>query len=1120
MKCPECLFDNREGAKFCKKCGNTLELKCSQCGYPYEPDSLFCDECGHDLRKPTDAPPIDRDEPQSYTPKFLAEKILTTRSSIEGERKLVTVLFADVAHSTSMAEKLDPEEVHQIFDGCFKILMDEIHKYEGTINQFLGDGLMALFGAPVAHEDHAQRACYASLSIQKAMVRYGEELRADHGIDFKIRIGLNSGHVVVGSIGDDLRMDYTAVGDTTHVASRMQTMAQPGSILVSQASYKIARDYFEFESLGKVEVKGKEAPVEVFKLIDVSDVDTRIEASVAKGLTPFVGRKNSMAALMEAYEKAKTGSGQIVGMVGEAGVGKSRLLLEFRKQLLAEDITYVEGRCLHYGGTMPYLPILDILRSYFEIEEGDREFLVKRKMEERILQLDERLKGVLPSFQDLLSLKVEDEEYLKLEPEQKREKTFEAIRDLLIQDTQKDLFIVTVEDLHWVDKTSEDFLNYLIGWLAHARVLLILLYRPEYTHHWGSKSYYNHIGLDQLTMQSSAELVQAILEDGEAEPELRELILDRAAGNPLFMEELTYTLLENGSINRKDRQYVLNRKPSDMVIPDTIQGIIAARMDRLEENLKQTMQVASVIGRDFAFRILQAITGVRKELKSHLLNLQGLEFIHEKQLFPELEYIFKHALIQEVAYNSLLVKRRNEIHNRIGEAIETLYPERLEEFYEMLAYHFSKSDALEKAYRYLRLAGEKATRNHSTWEAFRFYKGATSILDRMPATEENKRKRLDVLRLMAIPMSLLGFPDDSLEILHEGEALSRELGNGKVLARFYGGLGVYYSHKGQHTQGIEYSEKGFEESRKIEDIELMTSLAFELCTSYFGSGLFYKIVDAAQSVLHLLERTKIQHESLGKLVSTYPILCAYYGNSMGMLGNFGEGIIFCEKGLRTAPQDDLRTLGLCELQYGYLLATKGDGKPAIEHFQKCIEYVEDMKWVFISALAWTGLGLSYLSLGDPDTARKHIERGLSIQKAGGVEWWLSLHWCYLSQAHFYLGNLKDARSCVAEALKLAQTHDEKHAEGQALYWMGTILAQTDRSEGDKAENYILQGIKMSDQLRLRPLSSAGYLHLGRLYQVIGQRQKALENLKKAEGMFREMGMDRLIARAQELIGEL
>jgi class 3 adenylate cyclase len=1120
MKCPGCEFENREGAKFCLQCGEKLELRCPECGKVLPPQAKFCDECGHSFLEPAEVSPIDYFQPQSYTPKFLADRILTSRSAIEGERKLVTVLFADVAHYTAISEKLDPEEVHQIMDGCFKILMDEIHRYEGTINQFTGDGVMALFGAPLAHEDHAQRACHAALSIQGAICGYGQRIKKDTGQEFKMRIGLNSGPVIVGSIGDDLRMDYTALGDTTNLASRMQGMAGPSTTVVSAHTYRLTRDFFEFKPLGKCEVKGKEQLQEAFELIKASEVVTRIEAAAVKGLTRFVGRRNSMAALMEAYEKATSGSGQILGIVGEAGVGKSRLLLEFRNRLGQGEYSYLEGRCLQYGGSIPYLPILEILRRYFEVEEGDREFVIKKKMAEKTLRLDERLKGSLLCFQDLLSLNVENEKYLKLEPKQRRERAFEAIRDLLIRVSQEKPLVLAVEDLHWIDKTSEELLDYLIGWLASSRILIIVLYRPEYTHQWGSKSYYNHIGLDQLTMKSSAELVQAILEEGEAVPELTALILDRAAGNPLFMEELTHTLLENGCIERRDRQYVLSRKPSEIQVPDTIQGIIAARMDRLEENLKRVMQVASVIGRDFAFRILQAITGMRQELKAYLIDLQGLEFIYEKQLFPELEYIFKHALTQEVAYNSLLVKRRSEIHKRIGEAIETLYPERLEEFYELLGYHYSKSDALEKAYRYLRLAGEKATGNHSTWEAFRFYKEAAGTLDQMPETEENKGKKLEVLRLMVIPMSLLGFPEDSFEILREGEELSKELGRGDILARFYSGMGVYYSHKGDHATGIKYSEKGFEEARKIEDIELMTSLAFELCTSYFGSGEFYKIVDVAQNVIDLLEGTQIQHESFGRMVSIYPVLYAYCGNSMGHLGNFKEGRICCEKALRAAAKDDFRTLGLCELQYGYLLATQGDGELAIEHFQKCIEYVQEMKWVFISALAWTGLGLSHLTVGDPNTALKHIERGLSMQGEAGIGWWMSLHWCYLSQAHFYLGNLKEALSCVEKALELAQNNNEKHVEGMSLYWMGRILGKMDQSQSGKAEEHILKGIKVLDKLRLRPIRSMGHLHLGLVYLDADRREEALTNLKKAEFMFQEMGMDRWLARVQELLKSL
>jgi class 3 adenylate cyclase len=379
MKCLKCQFENREGAKFCKDCGIKLEFACPRCGNPYEEGTKFCDECGHAFIESKEPSPIDYSKPQSYTPKHLAEKILTDRSAIEGERKLVTVLFADVANFTAFSEKLDPEEVHQIMDGCFKILMDEIHQHEGTINQFTGDGVMALFGAPVAHEEHARRACHAALSIQKAIEPYGEMIKRESGVDFKLRIGLNSGHVVVGSIGDDLRMDYTALGDTTNLADRMQKAADPDCILVSQNTQRITEQYYEFEALGKLEVKGKEDPQEVFNLLRPSEVGTRFEASVAKGLTRFVGRKNSLPALLESFEKVQSGSGQVVGVVGEAGVGKSRLLMEFRNRLSPGTYTYLEGHCLHYGESILYKPILDILKAYFEIKDGDRELIIKKK---------------------------------------------------------------------------------------------------------------------------------------------------------------------------------------------------------------------------------------------------------------------------------------------------------------------------------------------------------------------------------------------------------------------------------------------------------------------------------------------------------------------------------------------------------------------------------------------------------------------------------------------------------------------------------------------------------------------------------------------------------------------
>lgn len=371
MQCPKCQFENPEGMKFCVECGNKFEAKCPKCGFSNSPSFKFCGECGHSLIRSTEEiSSIKYSKPQSYTPKFLADKILTTRSSLEGERKLVTVLFADVANYTSMSEKLDPEEVHQIMDGCFKILMDEIHKFEGTINQFTGDGVMAIFGAPISHEDHPQRACRAALAIQKAMIEYSEVIEKESKIEFKLRIGMNSGPVIVGAIGDDLRMDYTAVGDTTNLAMRLESMAEPGNVQISENTYRLVKAYFDCEDLGSVFVKGKEEPQRAYKLIKSSEVQTRMEASVAKGLVRFVGRKNSMAAIQNAWDKAANGSGQILGVVGEAGVGKSRQLLEFKNSLVNSDFNYFEGHCLHYGGSMAYLPLLDILKAFFEIEEG------------------------------------------------------------------------------------------------------------------------------------------------------------------------------------------------------------------------------------------------------------------------------------------------------------------------------------------------------------------------------------------------------------------------------------------------------------------------------------------------------------------------------------------------------------------------------------------------------------------------------------------------------------------------------------------------------------------------------------------------------------------------------
>ena len=1122
MECPKCQFDNREGANFCKECGTKLEFTCPECGTGLIPPSKFCDECGYNLSKDRKAPDVDYSIPESYTPKHLANKILTTRSSIEGERKLVTVLFADVANFTAMSEKLDPEEVHQIMDGCFKIILDEVHKYEGTINQFTGDGVMALFGAPVAHENHAQRACHAALSIQKAIGYYSAKVEQDCSLAFKMRIGLNSGPVIVGSIGDDLRMDYTAIGDTTNLASRMESLAKPGTILISEVTSRLVRDFFKLESLGKVEVKGKEETQKAFELVRATEVETRIAAAVAKGLTPFVGRKNSMTAFLEACEKAQTGSGQVVGVVGEAGVGKSRLLLEFRNRLPQDEFTYFEGRCLHFGGSMPYLPILDILRSYFEIKETDREFIIKKRMLEKIVQLDERLKSALPSFQEILSLKVEDQTYAKLGPGQKREQTFEAIRDLFNRESQKRPLVLAVEDLHWSDRTSEEFLDYLIGWLTNTPILLILLYRPEYTHQWGSKSYYNRIGLRQLSTKSSAELVQAILGGGEVVPELRELILGRASGNPLFMEEFTQSLFENGSIQRKENRYILSRKASEIQIPDTIQGIIAARMDRLEENLKRTMQVASVIGRDFAFRILQTISGMKEDVKSNILNLQGLEFISEKKLFPELEYIFKHALIQEVAYNSLLHKRRKEIHEEIGKAIEQIYEDRLEEFYEMLGYHYSKSENHEKANHYLMKAGDVAAHLYAYDEARLNYAHALEAISKLPDTETKYRKKVDGL-IKQVSVSWRAQPlEQNLELLDEAERLEKELpgpggkpgGDRHRLTRIHYWMGRAHYIANKMPEAIGYFQQVLEVAEELDDPELVAVPSLSIGASKFVQGY----LDTARA---LLSRAIPLLEQMGNWPEWIRAV-GYHSMALSMSGDWMAGMPDAQR--VDALAKEIKSIGEIALSKTFLSVVynyAGDLPNAIEAGRMSAEAGEQSKQLIYICHGNAWRSWAECRAGDFKNATKSMEFSqAALQEFDGrvtaADWMAAIS----AEIALGIGPIEETLCLADRAIDIAQEMGGIFAEGMARRTKGQALAALTTPSWDEAEADLTESLRLleSGQNRIE----AAYTHVawGKVCRDRGDPRAAREHWELAATQWETSGLTHELERTRSLIEDL
>ena len=651
-------------------------------------------------------PPATAPAPLAYTPPYLVEKILTTRSAMEGERKQVTVLFADLKGSTELIRDLDPEAAQKLLDPALQRMMDAVHRFEGTVNQVLGDGIMALFGAPIAHEDHALRACYAALAMQAELRRYAEEVRRTQGLEVQLRVGLNSGDVVVRTIGNDLHMDYSAVGQTTHLAARMEQLATPGTIRLPAATLRLVEGLVRVTALGPMPVKGLTEPVEVFELLGATPVRRRLQAAVARGLTRFVGRDQELVALTQALVQAGQGQGQLVALLGEAGVGKSRLVYEFVHGHTTQGWRVLESASVSYGRATPYFPVIDLLKRYAHLDDTDDARTIRAKVTGQVLTLDETLQDTLPALLALLDALPDDSPFRQLDPAQRRQRTLTALKRVLLRESQVQPLLLVCEDLHWIDTETQALLDSLVESLPTAQILLLVNYRPEYQHGWGSKTYYTQLRLDPLPPASAAEVLQALLGDDPSLAPLTPLLIARTAGNPFFLEESVRTLVETGVLVGEPGAYRLAQPLQNIQVPATVQAVLAARIDRLPPEAKRLLQTAAVIGTEVPYPLLTAIADLPDaDLRRHLAHLQAAEFLYETRLFPELEHTFKHALTHEVAYGSLLQERRRALHARIVEILEALVGDQLNEQVERLAHHALRGEVCDKALTYCRQAG-------------------------------------------------------------------------------------------------------------------------------------------------------------------------------------------------------------------------------------------------------------------------------------------------------------------------------------------------------------------------------------------------------------------------------
>jgi class 3 adenylate cyclase/tetratricopeptide (TPR) repeat protein len=1109
--CPSCNFQNRENAKFCAVCGAKLELVCPKCENNLRLEAKFCDECGQkvsEIVKDGESTHPKIEKPLSYMPPNLAEKILATRSSIEGERKLVTVLFADVKGSTSIGENLDPEELRAIIEKSYEISLKEIHRFEGTVNQFLGDGFMALFGAPIAHEDHAIRAIHSALAIQNGMTVYSNELKKDRDTDFKMRVGINTGTVVVGNIGDDLRMDYTALGDTVNLASRMEQLAQPGRITIAEDTYELVKDHFNLRSLGPLKIKGKKKPVSVYEVVSPKEEDkTRLEISKERGFTRFIGREREIEVLRESFARSKEGSGQVVTIIGDAGIGKSRLLYEFRKLLEDENILYLEGRCISYGKSISYLPVIDIIKKRFRGDKLDTERTIRKKIEKGIRDIDPNLKGGIPFLCDILSIETDDPLIDRLDLRDKRKRTIETLKNIILADSKPRPLVVVVENLHWIDGASEEFISFLIDNLPGNRIMLILTSRPGYRPKWGEKSYHNQIAPSRLSNAEVKEMVGSILDAKNVTKTLSRLVTDKADGIPFYVEEVIKSFTEAGIIVESKDGYDVSKGIAEMNVPDTIQDIIMARIDRLEESHKSTLQFASVIGRDFNYKLLKELMEVGEELQDYITKLKSLELVYERSLFPDPEYRFKHTLTQEVAYNSVLIRRRKELHGKIGEIMEDLYGDKLEENYELLAYHYGRSPRDEKAVDYLVLAGDKSAKIYSPEDAIAYYEEALKKLDNLPDTRSNKEKRVDIFIKQARVMRLMGRFKEYIKTLEKHLPIVEELGDKNRLAEYYFKMGFYYSVMGELSDSIKYLANSIKLAQITKNERIIGLASARQGYNYWYKGEFKKGIPIIKKGIKILEKLG---DDYWLARSFQPLGACYW-----QLGDWDNSINCMQKLLKKSEElSDNNLMVLANWSAALPHLEKGEWDIAIKYCEKSLEMSPPP--VF-AAFATGFLGTAYYRSGQLKKGIDCMEKAIQQSKSFGLKQQEAICTVSLAEAYLSIGERERAQETIKSALDVSTKAGFKHIEAMALRVSGEIYGS---SNFHKAKKHIEDSITIFRKIGAKNELAKSYFSLGRLYKEKGEKTKAKKYVTQALTIFEKLGTLHEPEKAMTLLNEL
>jgi len=1128
--CRACQNGSAADAQFCDACGAPLDANCRQCGESNRSGAKFCKKCGARLGEVAGAA-APAAAAAAVTTDNVADRMLAARRFMEDERKRVTVLFADIRGSTSFIEKLDPEEVRKHFDPVLRVMMAAVHRYDGTVNQVLGDGIMALFGAPLAHEDHALRACYAALAMQAELRRGGAaDGPSPQPAPLQIGIGINSGEVVVRSLTNDLNIDYSALGQTTHLAARMESLAGPGSIAITADTLHEVEGFVVVRSLGALQVKGFSTAIEAFELTGATAARNRLQAAEGRGLSPFVGRRTEIAFAQQLLAQSAAGHGRILAVVGEAGMGKSRLLRQFLDHHVSSEWRVLEAPSVSYGKATPYFPVIELLRGFFNLHETDDADAVRSRVAEEMQTLDVNLSEAVAPILALLdalpdasaepgdlllrwsetfpAVAVAAANYRAMDLPDRRGSTLAALVRLLLQASGVKPLLLVFEDLHWIDSETQAFLDALVDRLPSGRICLVVNYRPGYSHAWANKEHYSRLRLNPLTAAGAEELLDALMGAHGDLATVKQLLISRTDGNPFFVEESVRSLTASGILIGAKGNYRPGVQVESIRIPNTVQTVLADRIDRLPALEKQLLQSAAVIGMIVPERLLQGITGLpEEELRGALSHLQTGEFLYESNLYPKLEYKFTHALINEVVYGALLHERRTALHAQTAAAIERLSGDNLLDESEALADHAFRGELWEKAADYMNQAGAKAMSHSAFGEAFDNYTRAFEALGHLPETTARTEQRIDLHLDCRNVLFLRGDLPRVGDHLAQAEALADRIGDSRRLARVLNFQNSYYGLIGDPERAIAAGQRALAMPATQEDTALRAVSSYYTGVAYNKVAQYERAAAVLRSGMQSVEGA-LRHQRFGTTVILSVIFRSHLVQSLAMTGDFAEGLARAAEGVHIADEANHPVSQIhVNASLGFLYIFKGDFHEAIPVLERALALCAEKQITIYVPLVAPRLGYAYVQAGRRDEGLRLLEQSIEDSAAVGRAGFLALNLAWLGDAYLQADRIDEAMVLADRACELSSLHKEPGHGALALKLRGDIALRQSVKPIEQAEAHYREALRLAAGMAMRPLQAHCHAALAQVYGAAGNLEQARQESSLANKLFAALAMN-------------